>query len=69
MNSVKFGDLWVGDRFVAYGSLWTCIDRETARKHGSESINLLERGYGYVGDTLCSFEPNSMVNFVPPNKI
>jgi hypothetical protein len=69
---VSLGDLRVGDRFLAYGSLWTYLgndgrDNLTARKHSPESINLAARGYGYIGDTICSFERSERVEFVAPN--
>lgn len=61
-----FGALWVGDRFTAHGSLWTRLDHRTARQHRPESIELGERGAGFLADTICSFEPDEQVEFVPP---
>jgi hypothetical protein len=61
-----FSDLWVGDRFNAYGELWTKQGHDAARQHSKESIALGARGYGYIGDTICSFEPEDAVEFVPP---
>lgn len=63
-----FGDLWAGDRFMAMETLWTKIDRETARKHSRASILRGHEGYGYRGDTLCHFDVDDYVDeFVPPN--
>lgn len=62
---VKFEQLWVGDRFRACDSLWTCIGGGRARKHSDSSIKLGTRGFGYIGDTVCSFEANDLVEFVP----
>jgi hypothetical protein len=65
---MRFGDLWSGDRFICYETLWTKIDREYARKHSVGSISLGSRGYGYTGDTICSFDQDDLVDeFVPPN--
>lgn len=61
-----FGALWVGDRFNAYGNLWTRLDHRTARQHSRESIKLDERGGGYIIDTICSFARDEEVEFVPP---
>lgn len=62
---MTFSDLTGGDRFMAYGSLWTKLGHDTARKHSKESRMLGERGYGYIGDSLCSFERTDEVEFVP----
>lgn len=67
-ESVTFGELWVGDRFAVHGSLWTRLSPSTARKHGNESVALGQRGYGYIGDTICSFEADDVVEFVAPRK-
>lgn len=64
-----FGALWVGDRFMAYGNLWTRLDHRTARQHSPESIKLGERGGGYIGDTICSFTSDEEVEFVPPDGV
>ena len=61
-----FADLWVGDRFNAHGSMWTKLGHETARQHSPRAVELGLRGYGYIGDTICSFEPENAVEFVPP---
>ena len=61
-----FADLWVGDRFNAHGSMWTKLGHDTARQHSERAIALRDRGYGYIGDTICSFEPENAVEFVPP---
>ena len=63
-----FTDLWVGDRFTAFGELWTKLDHQTARQHRKESIALGERGCGYLLDTICSFRRDDAVQFVPPRK-
>ena len=63
---MRFADLWSGDRFVAFGTLWTKIDPDYARKHSKESIALAEQGHGYMGDTVCSFDRDDEVGFVPP---
>jgi hypothetical protein len=64
---MKFSELCSGDRFSSFGSVWTKLDQDTARKHSSESIALGDRGYGYVGDAFCSFEHDREVIFVAPN--
>ena len=64
---MRFDELWVGDRFVAYDALWTKIGHGCARKHGKESMVLGDSGHGYRGDTLCSFESEDDVRFLPPN--
>lgn len=66
---MKISELWVGDRFRAHGSLWTSLGRDgtgtiTARKHSPESQALGARGYGYIGDTICSFEDGEEVEFL-----
>ena len=63
---VVFNDLYVGDRFIAYEALWTKIDTDIARKHSEDSMNLGERGYGYRLDSICSFDNDDEVRFVPP---
>lgn len=65
-GQVKISQLWVGDRFAALDSLWTYLGQNTARKHSPESQKLAERGYGYLGDTICSFKPTDRVVFLPP---
>jgi hypothetical protein len=68
---VRIRQLWVGDRFEVYGSLWTYNGASgdgtwaTARKHSFESIALGERGHGYIGDAICSFKLTDWVRFVP----
>lgn len=68
---VRIRQLWVGDRFEVYGSLWTYTGASgdgiwaTARKHSPESIALGEKGYGYIGDAVCSFRLSYWVRFVP----
>lgn len=64
---MRFDELWTGDRFIAYEALWTKIDPECARKHSKESMALGERGHGYIGDTICSFDREDEVRFLPPN--
>lgn len=64
--------LWAGDRFRAYGSLWTYLGAEsdadgTARKHSEHSIEMGDRGYGYMADSICTFERDVSVEFVEPN--
>lgn len=63
---MKIKDLWVGDRFRAHGSLWTYVGEGTARKHSAASIALGAQGHGYIGDTVCGFEPDEEVAFIPP---
>lgn len=65
--NVIISQLWVGDRFKAHGALWTWIGDGCARRHCSESIDLGERGYGYIGDAVCSFDSRDVVRFVAPN--
>lgn len=67
---VRVEELMVGDRFRAYGALWTYLGRNargeaTARKHSQESIRGREAGYGYKMDTICCFSPREKVEFVP----
>ncbi len=67
MSKTTFNDLWVGDRFTAANGLWTKLDHRTARRHSPESIALGERGLGYVGDTICSFDKTDEVIFEAPD--
>jgi len=60
---VTIGQLWVGDRFVWNGDLWTYLGEGTARKHSKESIALGKNGHGYIGDSICIFE-NERVIFI-----
>lgn len=64
---MKFEQLHAGDRFrrSGKGDLWTKIDPGTARRHSNESRALGGRGYGYIGDGICSFERDDEVDFVP----
>ena len=60
-----------GDRFFCESCLWTVVNTfkggdRLSRKHTPESIALADKGYGYTGDTLCSFSGETMVLFVPP---
>jgi len=65
---VRFDQLMVGDRFEAHGGkLWTKVDHDVARKHSKESMAMKDEGYGYIGDSLCSFELSDVVSFIPPN--
>jgi len=70
MKKLQVNELTWGDRFRAYGSLWTVTDLSpewiVARKHGKESTALGPKGYGYYGDAMCSFKPTEKVVFVPP---
>lgn len=65
-KSVKFSDLWVGDRFLEGERLWTKISAGVARCHGPESLLLGDRGYGYIGDNANSFDGHDVVQFIPP---
>lgn len=67
-KQVRFDDLALGDRFRAVGALWTKLGADTARRHSSASRKLGAQGYGYEGDALCSFEPDTQVVFVPPGQ-
>ncbi len=60
-----FSDLVPGDRFIAFGKLWTKIDVDTARGHSTASIDLEAKGYGYIGDVICSFDKRDKVEFKP----
>ena len=62
---LRFDELFIGDRFVFVNTLWTKVDPDAARKHSKSSIALAAKGFGYVGDTICSFERNDKVDFVP----
>lgn len=59
-----FKTLYVGDRFVAHGSLWTKIDVHTARQHSEHSIRMGAAGYGHRLDSICTFEADKEVQFV-----
>lgn len=73
MIKVKIKQLWIGDRFRAYDAIWTLYGPVSddnggwarARKHGEESVRLKDRSFGYMGDNLCSFEPDEEVEFIP----
>lgn len=65
MSRMIFSELHPGDRFVAYKNLYTKLDHQKARKHSQESSDLLDKGYGYIGDPIVSFDPNEQVRFVP----
>ena len=68
---VKVGELHSGDRFIANGSLWTVLGKESAatvtvRRHGEHSLKLGSFGHGYSGDGLCSFPAEDIVRFQAP---
>jgi hypothetical protein len=63
---LTFFDLWVGDRFLAFDAIWTKLDIEYARHHTDVSLRLEARGYGYIGDSVCTFENNVPVQFLLP---
>lgn len=63
---VTFDKLNVGDRFTALGNLWTKIDWDTARRHGKESIELGQDGFGYLGDVVATIDRTELVVFQPP---
>ena len=67
VKQCKFGSLWVGDRFNAFGNLWTKIGHDTARQHSKASISHGAQGHGFIGDTVCSFEQTDDVEFVAPS--
>lgn len=62
---IKFEELTVGDRFNALNTIWTKLSATTARKHSTTSIELGSKGYGYIGDSICSFELEERVEFLP----
>ena len=64
---LRFDQLCTGDRFMLGAHLWTKIGPEVARQHGQEGLALGERGYGYIGDHICTFLKSDAVQFVPPN--
>lgn len=64
---MRFSELASGDRFTSGNTLWTKLDPDTARRHGSDSLRLGSKGYGYHGDAICTFERGDAVSFVPPN--
>jgi hypothetical protein len=71
LTLIEVEQMWVGDRFRAHGSVWTYLGATdekyaTARKHSPESIALNDRGHGYFGDTICTFERKERVEFVAP---
>lgn len=61
---MKFKDLFPGDRFTAFGSLWTKLGRDTARIHKPEVSALGERAAGHR-EGLCDFGPDDEVKFLP----
>ena len=69
---VRMLELSPGDRFI-YGddnSLWTLLFLDddgyyVCRKHSDSSIDLKNKGYGYV-DHICDFQATEKVRFVPP---
>ena len=66
MKTINFEELWIGDRFkLSDESIWTKIGVDTARGHSKESIKLKDRGYGYIGDSICSFELTDKIEFIP----
>ena len=65
MKNMSFEDLWIGDRFYyAEKTLWTKVSNDTARHHSKYSIDLKEKGYGYMADSVCSFNLKDKVEFV-----
>lgn len=65
-KQLTFNDLWNGDRFsLSNGTIWTKLSHTTARKHEDGELALKERGYGYIGSHICSFETTDEVNFIP----
>lgn len=72
---VKLHDLWTGDRFVdSHGRLFTRLEcvgdgkHVHVRAHCQASLNLAERGYGYIGDSLLTFPLEELVTFQPPTR-
>lgn len=65
---MTFNDLTSGDRFTIGDTLWTKLDPNIARRHSPESLGLHQRGYGYHGDAICSFERTDEITFVEPGK-
>lgn len=61
---MKFKDLFTGDRFVAYGSIWTKVGADVARVHEPEVIALGAAGAGHR-EALCDFGPDDTVSFLP----
>lgn len=68
-----FDELYAGDRFqrinsldeLVLGEVWTKLDSQTARRHSPESIKLGSQSNGYIGDTICAFDEDDAVSFVP----
>lgn len=67
VETVEVAALWVGDRFRSGGTLWTLLEPGIARRHSAGSVALGSRGWGYLGDSVCSFELGTRVEFVPPS--
>jgi hypothetical protein len=65
-EKVKFEELYLGDRFTAHDALWTKIDWHIARKHSKESRALRNDGFGYLGDTIVTFDRAEEVVFEAP---
>lgn len=57
---MKFSELYFGDRFLAHDALWCRIDTTIARKITTSLP-------AYIGDPVCSFDPQDEVEFVPPH--
>lgn len=65
---MKFEELACGDRFKFLGLMWTKLSPDTARKHSLESIELVEKSYGYNGDPICYIGRALKVKFIPINE-
>lgn len=66
-STVKFGDLIAGDRFLAFGKLYTKLsEHERSARDHSGSITAGLKGYGYRMDGIYTFESYDEVEYVPP---
>lgn len=69
VSGLTFAELTAGDRFKAHGAVWTKLSggrsEGIARKHGEASCQLGLQGFGYIGDSVCSFDSTDPVEFLP----
>lgn len=77
---VKVRKLWIGDRFLFRGEIYTRVSTDSVRdpgertgfrtwyicrKHSTDGRDLGKRSYGYIGDALESFNGEESVKFIP----
>lgn len=68
---ILFNELWLGDRFKIINKpeladvVFTKTKHDQARRHSHESIELGEKGYGYLDDSIVAVTQNTIVVFLP----